>query len=467
MTKISPAIFLLCSRRPIVAEFQLLAETLSVETDWRIVFIVPDGLREMFQKKLPKRSEIVFTGREAWFNASLLNGLMYGVFGLLRKVAQLSRFLNQNLITDFLQTWEAVARGRWFAGRVLHIDRVGVAVLTADDRDIRMDQGILLKARSHRIFSMTVAFGKSDPEADSGRRSQADYAVDQKPWKSIKRWVAKRYPTGVRVDPAGNRLFFLRMGEYAALRMHSSLFTIPWSYGGGCSDRVVIPDNVANKLLAQLGVSSEKVFLAGQISQDILWDSRERRLGIRAGLNQRYQFSPECPLVILAMPVLGEHGIISGAGQEDEAEFLFHTLGELNPPNVLVSLHPRQNRQQYEVLATKYGIHLAVEPLREVLAAADLFVAYSSTIAWAQLLDIPTVALEYYNLGYSLFAGLPGVRDVSSRAEVGATCLALLPTGAMHEQVRRELSEKIDRTTFDGCVRRRIVDEIKCQSRKV
>lgn len=466
MTKNPPAIFLLCSRRPIVAEFQLLAETLSVETDWRIIFVVPDGLREMFQKKLPKRSEVVFTGREAWLNSGLLNGLMYGVFGLLRKVALISRFLNQNVITDFLQTWEAVARGRWFAGRVLHIDRVGVAVLTADDRDIRMDQGILLKARIHHIFSMTVAFGKSDPEADSGRRSQAEYAVDQKPWKSIKQWVAKKYPEGVRVDTAGNRLFFLRVGEYAALRMHAALFPVPWSYGGGCANRVVIPDNVAKKLLIQLGVPVEKIFLAGQISQDILWESYARRDEIRADLNRRYQFSPECPLVVMAMPVLGEHGMISEAGQGDEADFLFHALGELNAPNVLVSLHPRQSRQQYELLARKCGIYVAAEPLREVLAAADLFVAYSSTIAWAQLLKIPTVALEYHNLGYSLFAGQFGVRDVASRKEVGATCAALLPSGAMHEQVCQELSEKIDRTTFDGRVRRRIIDEIKLHSIK-
>jgi hypothetical protein len=467
MTKYSPTIFLLCSRRPIVAEFQLLAETVSAETDWRIVFVVPDGLREMFQNTLPQRSEIILTGHEAWFNEGLINGLMYGVFGLLRKVAQISRAFNQFLITDFLQTWEAVARGRWFAGRVLHVDRVGVAVLTADDRDIRMDQGILLKAKRHHVFCMTVAFGKSDPEADSGRRSQANFAVDQKPWKFLKQWTATKYPAGVRLDAAGNRLLFFRMGEYAALRMHSSLFPVPWSYGGGFSNRVAVPDNVAKKLLLRQGVPREKVFLAGQISHDILWESYGRTDEIRVSLNKRYQFHPERPLVVLAMPVLGEHGMISGADQEDEAKFLFHTLGELNAPNVLVSLHPRQSRQQYEFLAKKYGVHLAAEPLREVLAAADLFVAYSSTIAWAQLLGIPTLALEYHNLGYSLFAGQPGVRDVFSREHVGVTCEALLPLGAMHKQVRCELSEKIDRTTFDGSVRQRIIDEIRSHTKRV
>lgn len=467
MTRYSSAIFLLCSRRPIVAEFQLLAETLSAETDWRIIFVVPDGLREMFQNKLPQRSEIIFTGPEAWFNAGFINGLIYGVFGLLRKVAQISRAFNQLFITDFLQTWEAVARGRWFAGRVLHVDRVGVAVLAADDRDIRMDQGILLKAKRHHVFCMTVAFGKSDPEADSGRRSQANFAVDQKPWKLLKQWVAKKYPAGVRVDATGNRLLFFRMGEYVALRMHSSLFPLPWSYGGGFSNRVAIPDNVTEGLLLQQGVPREKVFLAGQISQDILWELHERRDEIRVSLNKRYQFHPERPLVILAMPVLGEHGMISGSGQEDEAKFLFHTLGELNAPNVLVSLHPRQSRQQYELLAKTYGVHLAAEPLREVLAAADLFVAYSSTIAWAQLLEIPTLALEYHNLCYSLFSGQPGVRDVSSREQVGVTCAALLPSGAMHKQVCRELSGSVDRTTFDGAVRRRIIDEIKLQIKRV
>jgi hypothetical protein len=464
MTKYSPAIFLLCSRRPIVAEFQLLAENISTATDWRIVFVVPDGLRETLKNKLPKRSEIISTGPSAWFNEGLINVLMYGVFGLLRKVALISNAFNLSLITDFLQTWEAVARGRWFARRVLHIDRVGVAVLTADDRDIRMDQGILLEAKRHHIFCMTVTFGKSDPDADSVRRAQASYVVDQRPWRSIKQWIARKYPTGVRVNVAGNRLLFLRVGEYAALRMHSSLFPIPWSYGGGFSNRVAISDDVAKNMLLQLGVPSEKVFLAGQISQDILWGLHKRRGEIRANLNQRYKFSPGKPLVILAMPVLGEHGMISEADQETEAEFLFHVLSELNASNVLVSLHPRQNRQKYELLAKAYGVHLAAEPLRDVLAAADLFVAYSSTIAWAQLLSIPTVALEYHNLGYSLFAGQPGVRHVSSRERVGGTCAALMPSGEMYEEVRRELSEKIDRTTFDGCVRQRIVDEIKLQS---
>jgi hypothetical protein len=458
-------VFLLCSRRPIIAEFCLLAETLTGSREFKPVLVVPDGLLNMLPRPLPDGSEAIAMGARSWRAAGVAAFIAYIGFAVLRRLSKLARTCDARLAADFLDTWEALTRGKSFGRRVLRINGSTAAVLTADDRDIRIDQGVLLEARRNGIFTLACAFGKSDAATDALRRASSDFDADSAPWLKWKAKIERSYPAGIRTDRNGRRVLFFRPGDFLALRAHGALFAAPWSYGGGTADKVSVIDREASATARDLGVPENKLLVAGQCSHDVLWAMRERRPAIRTELAAKHGIDAGRPLVILALPVLGEHGMSSAEQQREEAHWLFQTLGEAAAGNVLVSLHPRQEKSRYEAIANECGVKLADSPLRDVLAAADLFVAYSSTISWAQLLGIPTIALEYHALGYLLFDAQPGVDVITQREALAEACASAL-NGPRRTALLSELAAFRDNVPFDGKVRERLLNEIKTSSAK-
>jgi hypothetical protein len=459
-------VYLLCSRRPIVDEFVLLAQALADTGDLDPVLVFPPGLSALIPSTLPAGCRGLSTGLKTWRAAGMRAFCMYLMFACLRRLVMLLRACRMRLATDFLETWEAIARGRSLARHVLRLGTRTAAVLTADDRDIRSDQGVITDARRNGVFTLAVAFGKSDPTTDAFRRASPEYSVNSAPWRWIKAKIARAYREGVRENADGGRQLFFKPGEYLALRAHGSLFAVPWSYGGGMADRVSVIDHEAASMLRELGVPPEKVLVAGQCSHDVLWLLSTQRSMIRARLDTEFGFDPTRPLLILALPVLGEHGMSSAEKQMEEASWLFQTMKGVAGKNVLVSLHPRQNRSHYEKLASAQGVKIASGPLRNILTAADLFVAYSSTISWAQLLGIPCVAIEYYELGYALFANQPGVAVASSREALGDMCAGALENGEFRSSLVTQLKATAENVPFDGRVRERLIAEIHSPSQR-
>lgn len=459
-------VFLLCSRRPIVGEFYLLAEALVQTTDFLPILVVPPGLLSSIPQPLPEGSRAVSSNADAWKTAGAGSFAMYILFAVVRRLTSLLRRIRINLPADFLETWEAISRGRWFARQILRVGDGTAAVLTADDRDIRFDQGVLIEARRGRVFTQAAAFGKSDATADMFRRVAPEYYVDHPPWRWLKAKIASAYPVGVRTNHQNKRITFFKPGEYLALLAQDSLFPVPWSYGGGTADKVCVIDHHAAAVAKELGVSPIKILVAGQCSHDNLWSMREQRGTTRKRLDVECNFDSSAPLVILALPVLGEHGMTSIEDQLNETLKLFQTMAQVAGRNVLVSLHPRQEHSQYERLASTCGLTISAAPLRDVLAAADLFVAYSSTINWAQLLGIPSVALEYYNLGYTLFTGEPGVLAVSARESLADACIDALQSGSTRQELLAQLKAAAINTPFDGQVRQRLIAEIRTAQKR-
>lgn len=466
MTQERRHVYLLCSRRPIVDEFILLAQALADTGDLEPILVFPPGLSALIPSPLPAGCRGLSTGMKTWRAAGVRALCIYLVFACLRRLVMLVRACRMRLATDFLETWEAIARGRSLARLVLQLGNRTAAVLTADDRDIRSDQGVIAAARRTGVFTFAVSFGKSDPTTDAFRRASSEYGVNSAPWRWIKSKIARAYPQGVRKNAEGGEQLFFRPGEYLALRVHGSLFADPWSYGGGTADRVSVIDREAASMLRKLGVAAEKVLVAGQCSHDVLWLLSTQRPLIRARLNTEFGFDPAKPLVILALPVLGEHGMSSTQTQFEEASWLFQTIRRVAGPNVLISLHPRQNRVHYEKLASAQGVKIASSPLRDILAAVDLFVAYSSTISWAQLLGIPCVAIEYYGLGYALFENQPGVAVASTRDMLGDMCASALENGEFRSSLVAQLKAASENVPFDGRVRERLIAEIRAPSQK-
>jgi hypothetical protein len=205
-------VFLLCSRRPIVGEFYLLAEALAQTTDLLPVLVVPPGLLGSVPQPLPKGCRTVSSNAGSWKAAGTGSFAMYVLFAVVRRLNALLRRARIRFPADFLETWEAISRGRWFARRILRVGKGTAAVLTADDRDIRFDQGVLIEARRGGVFTLAAAFGKSDATADMFRRVAPEYHVDLPPWRWLKAKIAFSLSRGCQDQPSEQAHFFFQAG---------------------------------------------------------------------------------------------------------------------------------------------------------------------------------------------------------------------------------------------------------------
>lgn len=445
----APRVLLLCSRRPVASEFALLAERL-VQRGYRPVLVLPFPEIEalLLEDQSPdvdrfRVYERASTG--AWITAAVHAGL--------RRLGALLGKAGLRFLSDFVLTSEGLSRGRWAAARLIGEAPVA-AVLTGDDRDLRADAGFLSYARERRIPAISVAFAKSDYKADAGRRaSDLAHLASHLP-----KDAGARHPKLFR-DDGGKVLSFVTAGELAALERFDAMLPVPWSYGGGRADKVTVIEDADRDAAVALGVPAQKIVVVGQCSHDVLHDRKVRAADIRRSVFTTYGFAESKPLIVCSLPALGEHTMSTQSSQQADSEFLFAALAA-SGANILISLHPRQKRANYEPLAQTYGVAIAYEPLRDVLSAADLFVAYSSTLAWAVLLDVPAVALEYYDLGYRLFDTADGMAIAAIRDELAGVIDRALHDETFRSEMAARRREARRGVPFDGRCRDRIVDLI-------
>ena len=80
--------------------------------------------------------------------------------------------------------------------------------------------------------------------------------------------------------------------------------------------------------------------------------------------------------------------ILLGRSHVKEINFLISTLTS-KYSNVLVSLHPKMNKNKYITVLKDYNCTIIEEKLDQIIGITDLYVATnSSTINWAILLGI-------------------------------------------------------------------------------
>ena len=123
--------------------------------------------------------------------------------------------------------------------------------------------------------------------------------------------------------------------------------------------------------------------------------------------------------------------------------------------SVLISLHPRSRRGDYQEMADGCGARIAESPLLELLPAADLFVAtHSSTVRWAILLKTPIIVLDDFGIGSNGMFGENSLTFVTDRATVKNEAERLL---AVSTSPAGQSSSSPDEERMDGASGGRVV----------
>lgn len=189
----------------------------------------------------------------------------------------------------------------------------------------------------------------------------------------------------------------------------------PWFMGGGHSDILCLPNAHMRDHYVRNGIDTRKIKIIGDIAYDELFNSFNKQDVLRNYLIKKYGLNKEKEIIIVALPQLGEHKILSWSKHWDDIRYLVESLDSLNV-NCLLSLHPKMNINKYRFLQNEYGCNIINEKLVHVLPVADMFVAsFSSSVFWSVLCGIKTIVIDFYGFNLKIFDFLETIQKVSNR----------------------------------------------------
>ncbi|MDP2832058.1 MAG: hypothetical protein Q8Q28_01930, partial [Pseudomonadota bacterium] len=177
----------------------------------------------------------------------------------------------------------------------------------------------------------------------------------------------------------------------------------------------------------------------------------------------KYRLDPARKTIVLCLPNWAEVGFKSWEWHWRESELLCHHAANQGC-NVLLSLHPSQERARYAYLEDRFPpLRILDERLATVMPVADIYFTglSSSTIPWAVLSSVPTVIADHYPEKDRIHAGLPGVLYVPEADQLGDTLARLVGDDAYFQDLRqsqREVSYRYG--TIDGHATDRIVQAL-------
>lgn len=149
--------------------------------------------------------------------------------------------------------------------------------------------------------------------------------------------------------------------------------------------------------LAELGEEAkDKLFLTDSVEDDIIIQSYRDREALKQFLSKKYGVNTEL-VVIVAFSERNQFH--SKENDLNNKEIIVRTMLKYYK-DVLISLHPRSDLKENLFLEKHEGCHILQEPLRKVIAAADV-IAYgdiSSVRRWVDMLGIRKVTWPSYSI---------------------------------------------------------------------
>lgn len=331
------------------------------------------------------------------------------------------------------------------------------ALVLPDDRSYQL-LPYIKAARERGVPTMVVPVSFSNQTGVSIRReNQKAHMASGSHSPLVNRMVAKKYPDQVHTYHGQHLLFYAGL-HTLALATCAMLPQNPWVLGGGDADSLLVDGFDARHQAIGLGVKPEKIYVSGHISHDDMFARFSQKESIREGLVEKYNLDPGKKLIVCAVPHLAEHGMISWTKHWQDVEALVGILAG-SGHNILLSLHPKSNIQQYRYLEGKYPCRIVDENLDEIIVAAWLFVAgYSSTVRWAALSGIPAIVIDFNTLGYDLFDSWDGVIKVYQPQELQVSLERVIREGAYYQKLIEEQNRTSQQLTlFDGKAHQRII----------
>ena len=289
-------------------------------------------------------------------------------------------------------------------------------IIVSDDRVGGVQLALLKKAKGRGIPIIMVSVAIQTLYKKDGF---GPLLFDESRFVTNKLFDVNRFQSRKQILRIGEdeRVFFPSY-YYFALRCFNMAPEHPWVSGANASDCVyTYSEEVRESILSE--EPGKKVIVSGLVEDDYILRNIKDSASIKLNLLEKYNLSCDDKVVLLSMPQLAEHNLVSWDIHIHNMDVLTKLLSR-EYGKLFVSLHPKSRKQDYEYLK-KYNVTIIDEKLRDVMVAADYFfcLSNSSTTHYAGILHIPgydldmDCFLDYLNEESDINA-LGRERDISS-----------------------------------------------------
>ncbi|QYJ95153.1 polysialyltransferase family glycosyltransferase [Shewanella spartinae] len=412
-----------------------------LEYDSKLVLKIKERGWLVYRKHLSLEDEVKSSLKlsKAWFRTFFVRFLDDSKLGCFVQTYLLRRYLCNRLIRNILNASSSLLK-------IIEEQNIK-ACLISTDRSVGIEASIMYLSKLNPIKIYVLSFAYS-----------ADYQSSIKlRGKSIYSYIYPRASSNKYHGKGCNGKLFFRPFEHLALNEIGVFPKNPWVLGMGHCDLMLVDSERERNRLISLGGEEEKYIVTGTVSHDCLYEANVKRGDIKTELAKRYSLAGEA-IAIIALPQYYEHGLC-------DKEKHFYIINNLIKSviglgfEILISLHPKMNRNNYVYLEAEYGVVVLEQELSEVIVVADLFVStYSSTIVWARMCNIPAVIFDFINLNYKDFYNELNFPVVKSFGDLSSTLTDIYSTDFIKHQ--RELDSK-QLSPFDGKCLTRIEDIIR------
>jgi hypothetical protein len=351
-------------------------------------------------------------------------------------------------------------RSRYKRSRALLIEHNVRAIGVTADRHVGWETAIVKAANDLQIGSLIIPFAVSVPGGPAAQRMR-DPAFrklyDVK--RPINALIAFLFPQWAYTEQ-GKRILFYPPFRILAAMLTGQAPQTPWALGGGAAARMAVESEHESLSMQHQGVPKEKILVTGRPSMDALAESctPEFQEMVLSELN----ISKGKSMIVLAVPQLAEHHLLSWPDHWKEMDFLFSTLTRLPNSQLVLSLHPKSDPVAYAPYATKHGAIISKRRIFEILPAARFLVSeLSSTVRLAAGIKKPAVIMGHYGFDPTGFDDLPGTIFTKTRDELFPACEKMFDDGFYGSLIDDVSRTGTDETILDGKCTDRIVAELE------
>ena len=272
-------------------------------------------------------------------------------------------------------------------------------------------------------------------------------------------WAEKKYPNWV-FHYNGRSLLYLPVGAAVAAQVLGIMPEKPWTIGGGAATQMAVESQRLRTMFIDQGIPSNKMVVTGKPTIDQIFHGTQGQ--VHQNVRDELDLPSKQPVILCAVPHLGEHGFLPFSEHLQEMDTLISDLTSLPGASVVLSLHPKSDPGQYTPIAERHGALVASLRIYDLLPACDVFVAgFSSTIMNAVGIYKPSVVVDFYGLNFKFYNDAPGVIILKSRKFLTETLKKLLEDQDYYDQlVHEQKKQASDWILFDGQCTQRVVDLI-------
>jgi len=416
------------------------------------------GMR--LQHDSPGRTTLMLTGELSKYKEKNQDFVSGEVFNVVRDKPLMTENSLYRLLgvgpLAILRTLLKIQRRRRCVDRELAIIRPDVLIVF-EDRVVDPEMIWLERAERMGIPALLIRYAASSAESDAwSRKNRMSHSLERGPLAPVRRLFARRYPAHALNFGMGAQLFF-SFWDSVALALAGMARTNPWVAGGGRVTNAALQGDIDFDEASQLSGCDERFQITGQPSWDKMADLAQQKYRLR----EMGEISG-VPVLICALPQWGEHLQLAWQDHIKKIEQLSALL-ERSGCKVVLSLHPKTQREIYQPIADRYNLQISDHPLSVILPGADLFIAsWSSTLRWAAMLGIPSVNLDWAQQRYTLFSRLTSLPTSEGPEDLGPLLSRLVDNASIRQSLGEGLKEESSAYgSVDGQAGQRILSLIK------